>query len=69
MMSDLQQRELLALPAMARTLRVTQRWLRREVEAGRLPAVKADTRLLFSRSAVERALLERAERTEAAPCK
>lgn len=61
--------ELLNLSAMARRLRVSQRWLRREVEAGRLPAIKADNRFLFSRMAVERALLERAEHQEAAPCR
>ena len=69
MVSNEPRNELLTLPAMARALRVTQRWLRSEVEAGRLPAIKADARLRFSRAAVERALLKRAERTEAAPCK
>jgi hypothetical protein len=68
MMSNESQGELLTLPSMARTLRVTQRWLRREAEAGRVPAVKADSRFLFSRAAVERALLERAEQTEGTPC-
>jgi len=66
MMSNEPRNELLTLPAMARAIRVTQRWLRREVEAGHLPAVRADSRFLFSRAAVERALLERAEHGEAA---
>ncbi|MCD4728169.1 MAG: helix-turn-helix domain-containing protein [Pirellulales bacterium] len=68
-MSNEPRNELLTLPAMARALRVTQRWLRREVEAGRLPAVNADSRFLFSRLAVERALLERADCMEAASCR
>ncbi len=58
--------ELLTLPGMAQALRVTQGWLRREVEAGRVPAVRAESRFLFSRAAVERALLERAEQAEVA---
>lgn len=35
-------------------------WIRSEAQAGRLPHLKAGRRLLFSRSAVEKALAERA---------
>jgi hypothetical protein len=53
--------ELLNLPAMARTLRVSQSWLRREAEAKRVPALEAGPRrFLFCREAVERCLAERA---------
>ena len=45
--------ELLTLPGMARALRVVS-------------AVRAESRFLFSRAAVERALLERAEQAEVA---
>ena len=51
---------LLPLNAMARRLRVTQGWLRTEAESGRLPCLKADKRILFAPSAVERVLAERA---------
>lgn len=52
--------QLLSLPAMARQLRVTQRWLRDEADAGRLPHIKAGKRYLFAADAVEAALLDRA---------
>jgi excisionase family DNA binding protein len=55
-------RELLSLPMLARHLRVTQGWLRHEAEAGRIPAILAGNRFLFSRSAVEAALLKRASK-------
>jgi excisionase family DNA binding protein len=51
---------LLTLPAMARVLRVPQSWLRGEADAGRVPALRAGKRFLFSRSAVEESLLVRA---------
>ena len=59
--------ELLTLPQLARRLKVSQRWLRDEAEAGRIPCLNAGSgRYLFSSTAVERALLERANRaTEA----
>jgi hypothetical protein len=53
--------ELLSLPILARNLRVSQTWLRQEAEAGRIPSLAAGRgRFLFSRSAVEAALVERA---------
>jgi len=45
---------------MARILRVTVRWLRAEAEAGRLPCVRAESRLLFNRAAVVETLSNRA---------
>ena len=45
---------------MARHLGVTLRWLRAEAEAGGIPCVRAEERLLFDPAAVERVLLERA---------
>lgn len=56
MMSD----RVLNLPRMARRLGVTQRWLRREAQAGRIPALHADSRLLFEPQTVEQAVARRA---------
>lgn len=50
----------LSLARMARRLGVTQRWLRDEANAGRIPHLRAGTRYLFSPEAVERTLPERA---------
>ena len=48
---------LLPLPAMARQLRVSRRWLREEAEAGRLPCVKVGaSKYLFAPPVVEAAL-------------
>jgi hypothetical protein len=55
---------LLALPAMARRLRVTQTWLRHEARAGRIPALDAGGRLLFNCVAVERVLADRAAKPQ-----
>jgi len=52
--------ELVSLGVLSRELRVTQSWLRAEAEAGRVPCLRAKGRFLFSRAAVETALLERA---------
>jgi len=50
------------LPAgqMARRLRVTVRWLKAEVDAGRVPAIKAEKRYLFNPDAVIDVLAQRA---------
>jgi hypothetical protein len=57
--------DLISLPALARTLRVSQSWLRQEAEARRVPSLPAGPgRFLFSRSAVETALVERARQQE-----
>lgn len=53
-------RAILTLPRMARRLGVTQRWLRAEAEAGRVPCVAADGRFLFVPDAVEAVIVERA---------
>jgi len=53
--------DLISLPILARHLRVSQTWLRQEAEAGRIPSLPAGRgRYLFSRSAVEKVLAERA---------
>jgi hypothetical protein len=51
---------LLSLSRMARRLGVTQKWLRDEADANRVPCLRANRRLLFAIVAVERALVERA---------
>lgn len=57
----------LPLNRCARRLGVTAKWLREEAKAGRIPALKAGSRLIFNVAAVEAALAERAaaERQEA----
>lgn len=54
----------LNLPRMARRLGVTQAWLKREAEANRVPALRADRRLLFEPAAVEEAVAQRAARPD-----
>jgi hypothetical protein len=39
-------------------------WLKAEADAGRIPCFKAGRKLLFDPEAVEKALLERARRSE-----
>lgn len=51
---------LCTLPTLARALALPPTWLRREAEAGRIPALRAGRRLLFNRVAVETALANRA---------
>jgi hypothetical protein len=51
---------ILNLPRMARRLGVTQVWLRREAEGGRVPALQAGSRFLFEPEAVEDAVARRA---------
>ena len=57
--------DLLTTSAAARHLRVSARWLRAEAEAGRVPALRAGKRFLFSREATEGELLRRARGEEA----
>lgn len=52
--------KLVPLGAMAAQLRVPQKWLRDEAEAGRVPHLKAGQRLLFDAEVVEALLLKRA---------
>lgn len=60
-MIQVQGSQLCDLPTLARRLGVSQKWLRDECQAGRLPHLPADgRRLLFNQSAVEAKLAERA---------
>jgi hypothetical protein len=52
--------KILPLRHMARRLGISQRWLRAEAEAGRVPHLDADGRLLFVPALVIEALAERA---------
>jgi hypothetical protein len=52
--------EIITDSQLARVLRVSVRWLRAEAEAGRLPCVRAERRLLFNREAVVKTLSDRA---------
>ena len=49
--------QLLSLPRMARKVGVTQRWLKQESDAGRLPHVNAEGRYLYSCKAITKAIL------------
>ncbi len=51
---------ILPLNVVARRLHVSPRWLRQEAEAGRIPHLRAENRILCDLEAVETALLERA---------
>ena len=53
---------LLTAGAMARRLRVRAAWLRSEAEAGRIPHIRAEDQYLFDPDAVDRVLVERAQR-------
>lgn len=50
---------------MAQRLGVTIRWLKQEAEAGRVPAIRAESRFLFNPDAVQEALLHRASEPQA----
>lgn len=50
----------LSLARMARRADVSPRWLRAEAEAGRVPCLRADAKLLFNPDAVLRILADRA---------
>jgi len=58
--------EPLALHIAARHLRVPARWLRDEVEAGRLPALRAGRAILIHVPTVAAAITERAKAERAA---
>lgn len=53
---------LVSVVGLAHRLGLPAHWLRAEANAGRIPALRAGRRLLFSVAAVERALLDRASR-------
>jgi hypothetical protein len=52
--------EILPIGPAARRLRVPSRWLRAEIEAGRLPGLKAGSRLLVHTPTVAKLLARRA---------
>ena len=56
----MESRELVTLHGLAKQLRLPAVWLKAEVEAGRIPVLRAGRRLLFNSEAVERVLLDRA---------
>ena len=51
--------ELVSLGRAARRLGVTARWLRSEADAGHIPCIKAESRMLFEWDALRQALLSR----------
>lgn len=53
---------LLSLPRMARSLGVTQQWLRLQADAGHVPCLVAGKRYLFAPAAVQEALAVMASR-------
>jgi len=55
--------DLLTLPRMARRIGVTQRWLRQQADAGKVPCLKAGNRYLFEPLAAQEALARQAART------
>jgi len=56
--------QLVPLFEMARRLHVTTKWLRAEVDARRLPAIRAGNQLIFNPAIVERELLKRVAAAE-----
>jgi hypothetical protein len=55
---ETQQTNLLPLGAMARQARVPSRWLRQLAEAGKIPHLNADGRLLFNAAIVHELLVQ-----------
>jgi excisionase family DNA binding protein len=51
---------LVELVELSRTLRLSRRWLKREIAAGRIPYLKAGHKRLFNTNAVRDALAARA---------
>ncbi|MDG2383564.1 MAG: helix-turn-helix domain-containing protein [Pirellulaceae bacterium] len=54
--------DLLSLSRMARRLGVTQKWLRDQADAGKIPSLKAGNRYLFNPAAVQKSLAAKATR-------
>jgi len=52
------------LHRMAKRLRVSSSWLKREARAGRIPSLKAGARYLFNPGAVIKALSEQAANSQ-----
>lgn len=65
---DTERPDILPLPSMARLLRVPQKWLQDECDAGRIPHLKTGSGYLFDVPTVERAILARL-RESATPAK
>ena len=58
------ERQLLNLQELARRLRVSATWLRREADTGRIPHLRAGSQRLFNLEVVERVLADRAAQEE-----
>ncbi len=56
---------ILTLPELARELRLPERWLKAEADAGRIPHFRAGNKYRFNLTAVETTLAKRAARREA----
>ena len=54
--------QLLSLPDLAEALKLPERWLKAESDAGKIPHLKIGKRYRFDRDAVVRALADRAAR-------
>jgi excisionase family DNA binding protein len=52
--------QLLSLPALAEALRLPERWLKAEADAGRIPHLKIGKRYRFNRETVVGVLAQRA---------
>ena len=60
-------RYILTLTELARELRLPERWLRAEADAGRIPHLRAEKKYRFNLRAVEESLAARASRMESRP--
>jgi len=58
---------ILTLPELARELRLPERWLKAEADAGRIPHLRAERKYRFNLRAVEHTLAERAANPGAQP--
>ena len=54
--------KLIPLFAMAQRLYVSAKWLRAEAEAGKIPHLKAGSKILFNPDVIEKLLIERANK-------
>lgn len=52
--------QLVSLPALAEALKLPERWIKAEADAGRIPHLRIGKRYRFNRKAVEAALAQRA---------
>jgi excisionase family DNA binding protein len=56
--------QLLSLPALADVLKLPERWLKHEADAGRIPHLKIGKRYRFNRETVVAVLAQRAAESE-----